>query len=63
MRWQGQPSQVERDHLFMEEIIIQNPDQDFSKLIRPAFDRIWNACGWARSLNYDEAGNWREFKG
>jgi hypothetical protein len=28
------------------------------KVIRPVFDSIWNAAGWPRSMNYDEAGEW-----
>lgn len=27
------------------------------KVIRPVFDSIWNAAGWPRSMNYDEAGS------
>ena len=28
-------------------------------LMRPMFDPIWNACGFPRSINFDEAGNWK----
>lgn len=60
MRWQSNAHHIERDHLFVDEVIIDDVTQDFAKAIRPAFDQVWNACGWARSLNYDAEGNWRE---
>ena len=33
-------------------------DRDTPLVLRPCFDSIWNACGYAKSLNYDEEGNW-----
>jgi len=60
MRWQSNAHQIERDNLFLDEVILEDPGADFAKAMRPAFDQVWNACGWPRSLNYDEAGNWRE---
>jgi hypothetical protein len=27
-------------------------------IMRPLFDRIWNAFGYARSGNYNDAGEW-----
>jgi hypothetical protein len=31
---------------------------DPTKVMQPIFDSIWNAAGWPRSMNYDEAGEW-----
>ena len=33
-------------------------DRDTPLVLRPCFDSIWNACGYAKSLNYDENGKW-----
>jgi hypothetical protein len=60
MRWQSNAHQIERDDLYLDELIIEDPAQDFSRLMRPAFDQVWNSCGWAKSMNYDDAGNWHE---
>ena len=34
-----------------------------SSILRPMFDRVWNACGLLRSPNFDEAGNWAPSRG
>jgi hypothetical protein len=60
MRWQEHAHHIERDHLFLDEVVIADAPQDFSKALRPAFDQVWNSCGWPKSLNYDEAGNWSD---
>ena len=51
---------VDRDHLLADEILIESVTESPDRLLRPLFDQIWNACGWLGSINYDEAGNWRE---
>ena len=47
--------------------IVELPEMELAALddvsdaqLRPLFDCIWNAMGFERSLNYDEAGNRRE---
>lgn len=32
---------------------------DTIAIFRPMFDLIWNACGYPRSINFDENGAWR----
>lgn len=46
---------VDNDLLFRE-IIIENDRVDYPSLLKPTFDTLWNAAGWARSRNYDEQG-------
>ena len=60
MRWQSTSHHIERDNLYLDEIILEDGAQDFSKAMRPVFDQAWNSCGWAKSMNYDDDGNWRE---
>ncbi|HWF20026.1 MAG TPA: ATP-binding protein [Verrucomicrobiae bacterium] len=60
MRWHTSGHEIERDHLFLDEVVIADFAQDFSRAMRPAFDQVWNSCGWSKSLNYDQDGNWRE---
>ena len=48
--------QIDRDDLFSDGIIIGQYQDDLRKIMRPLFDTIANAAGWARSMNYDEDG-------
>jgi hypothetical protein len=56
----GRARSIDRDDLRIPEIIIQEYDVDAARAMQPAFDAIWNAAGWPRSMNYDPAGNWSE---
>lgn len=42
---------------------INSWDVDIARLLRPSFDLLWNYCGFEKSLNFDEDGNWREQRG
>lgn len=58
---QGSP--IDRDILLLPDVIIDDFNsvlgfKEVAKILRPIFDAVWNACGLARSLNYDEQGNW-----
>jgi hypothetical protein len=50
---------IDRDDLFLPETIIESYDIEASQVLRPIFDRIWNAAGWPRSFNFDENGTFR----
>jgi hypothetical protein len=47
---------IDRDALFLPDLIIENYDSDAAKLLRPVFDAVWQAAGWDGSKNYDENG-------
>lgn len=51
--------QIDRNNLLMPEVMIENFDFEPSKVMKPIFDAVWNACGYAGSQNYDYSGNWR----
>ena len=51
----------DRDVLILPEMRIDSMQptvQDVASAMRPAFDILWQAAGYARSPNYDAAGNW-----
>jgi len=50
---------IDRDELVLREVRIEHPQVSGKEVLKPAFDSIWNACGYKRSFNYDENGNWR----
>ena len=51
---------IDRDMLLLPDVLMLRFDCDIPSLLRPVFDAIWNACGYPKSLNYDENGQWRE---
>ncbi|MCH7472225.1 ATP-binding protein [bacterium] len=56
--WGGE-STADRPNIHLPEIIIDDLNCDIPAKLRPAFDTLWNAFGYERSLNYDEDGNWK----
>lgn len=49
---------IDRDILQLPETIIESYDIEPKDILRPMFDLIWNACGFKRSYNFNETGNW-----
>ena len=58
--WIGEVHTIDRDILLLPEIVIESYDVIAEDILRPCFDSIWNACGFPRSLNYDDTGEWME---
>jgi len=52
------PPKIDRDGLFIQEVMIESFDCKPSEVMKPIFDAIWNAAGWPRSLNYNKKGEW-----
>jgi hypothetical protein len=36
--------------------------REYQRAMRPAFDALWNAGGFARSRNFNEKGDWVRFR-
>jgi hypothetical protein len=49
---------IDRDVLLLPEIVIESYNVIAKNVLRSCFDSIWNACGFPRSLNYDDTGEW-----
>jgi hypothetical protein len=50
---------IDREELIIPPIRIESYDLPAEQILKPAFDSVWNACGYKQSLNYDENNNWR----
>ena len=50
---------IDREVLILPEVMIETYECKIDEILRPIFDSIWNACGYPKSLNYDEDGKWR----
>src|SRR5207248_8818353 len=48
--------QIDRDDLLIPALKQESFDADPEYLLRPIFDRMWNAAGFRRSMNYNENG-------
>lgn len=51
-------NRAERDNILLPEIAVEQWTDNPSIVMRPAFDMVWNAFGFDRSLNYNGAGRW-----
>lgn len=50
---------IDRDAAILPDVLIENFDVDVARAMKPIFDAVWNACGYPRSFNYNEAGEWK----
>jgi Schlafen, AlbA_2 len=50
-------TKVDRNELIIPEIWVDDSSAPTDKILRPAFDAIWNSAGWPKSQLYDEEGN------
>lgn len=46
----SESTEIERDILDISEVVLDEYNIDFQKLLKPCFDSIWNACGYSESL-------------
>jgi hypothetical protein len=53
---------VRHDPLLLQPVIIESLRVEPMKVLMPIFNRVWQACGVAQSVSFDENGNWREFR-
>ena len=60
IRWPEDRLTLRENMLILPEVVIQAPDVEPAKVLRSAFDRVWNAFGFVRSLNYDDQGEWKK---
>jgi hypothetical protein len=55
--WPGEFHPIDRDELIISPIRIESYDLPVDRILKPAFDSIWNACGFKQSINYDKNNN------
>ncbi|MFH0801324.1 MAG: ATP-binding protein [bacterium] len=55
-------AKIDRDIIVLPDVVLESYPAsrgEVTKLLKPIFDSVWNACGRESSLNFDEYGNWR----
>lgn len=55
----GEFRPIDKGDLMMPEILVDGLLEDSGRLLRPAFDLVWNSFGAPGSYNYDASGNWK----
>lgn len=50
------PITIQTDVIVVPETIYESYGTDIARIMKSAFDVVWNAAGWARSMCYDENG-------
>ena len=53
-----QVEKIDRDVLPLPEVSIESYAVNVARALRPAFDALWQACGFEGSQNYNAAGDW-----
>lgn len=49
---------IDRNTVMLPDLVVDDLDVDIRRVMKPAFDAIWNAGGFPRSLSYDDGGTW-----
>lgn len=49
---------IDRETLVLPEAIVQDLSVEPFEILKPMFDLVWNACGFAASRNFDNEGKW-----
>lgn len=50
---------IREENLILPESVVEDFNVPLDKVLKPIFDLIWNACGFVKSKNFDDEGNWK----
>jgi hypothetical protein len=51
-------SPIVENELLLPESLVESFIEPPSRILKPLFDLVWNACGYSGSKNFDRDGNW-----
>ena len=49
-------NKVDRDILCPDVLMLEDLSKEIDIVLKPLFDSIWNACGYTKSVNFDNEG-------
>ena len=49
---------IRETSLLLPGVVVENFASPVIPVLRPMFDRVWNACGLMSSLNFSAQGDW-----
>jgi hypothetical protein len=50
---------IDRDVLFLPEVLLNSYDVKAEQVLKPIFDAVWNSFGLPNSRNYNDKGEWK----
>ena len=50
---------LDRDALFLPEVVINDRPVDVPKMMRPLLDALWQSFGMKACTEYDDQGEWK----
>lgn len=53
--WLERTHRIDRDILFLPEVLVEDYEQDVPIMLRPMLDALWNAAGWPKCLEYGDS--------
>ncbi len=53
---------INEENLRLPVVVLDSWETDITRTLKKSFDYLWNNCGYEGSLNYDEQGNWRNYR-
>lgn len=57
--FRSSPKPIMQDNLILQDLLIEeNPGEKLSAILKTIYDPVWNACGFAESINFDLEGKW-----
>jgi hypothetical protein len=56
-------SEIREENLMIPGTLVESFAASAARILKPMFDRVWNACGLLESRNFDTLGNWSPRRG
>jgi hypothetical protein len=56
-------NEIREENLILPATVVESFAEPVNKMLKPMFDRVWNACGLLASQNFDAEGNWAPQRG
>jgi hypothetical protein len=52
--------EIDREILLLPEAVVSSYETKAEQILKPAFDALWNSCGFPKSPHYNEKGEWKK---
>jgi len=56
-------NEIREEMLIIPSAVVESFSEPAARILKPMFDRVWNACGMLESQNFDAQGNWAPRRG
>jgi hypothetical protein len=56
--WHRDSFPIDRDLLLLPDVMVENYNDQSTKILRPVFDALWQTVGQSKCTLYDSTGEW-----